>query len=289
MLAAPGRARRPHPAPRAALDARPPYNLCVHSVDPTAAAHPSALPQSAAQRRTVILPTYNELETLPLTVERVLHVSDAHQLGLTILVVDDASPDGTGQLADRIAAQEPRVEVLHRAAKEGLGKAYIAGFRRELQAGAELLIELDADLSHDPSYLPQMIRLAEGDADVVLGSRYVRGGGVAGWGPGRRLISRGGCLYAQLILGLPYRDLTGGFKCFHRRVLETLDLDSIGAAGYGFQIETTYRAHQAGFRIVEMPFVFVDRRVGQSKMTGGIALEAALMVWRLRLGARGRA
>jgi dolichol-phosphate mannosyltransferase len=175
--------------------------------------------------------------------------------------------------------------VLHRAAKQGLGPAYLAAFREALADGAELVFEMDADLSHDPTRLPAMVALVDQGADVVLGSRYVRGGGVSGWGLGRRLISRGGCLYARAILGLPYHDLTGGFKCFHRRVLETLDLDAINCSGYGFQIETTWRAHNAGFGIVELPFVFVDRRAGQSKMGGGIAVEAALMVWRLRFGA----
>lgn len=237
-------------------------------------------------RRTVILPTYNERDTLPQTVARIMAVSDEHDLGLSVLVVDDGSPDGTGAIADRLAAGDPRVSVLHRTAKEGLGPAYIAGFRRALADGAELVFEMDADLSHEPAYLPAMIDRIERGADIVLGSRYVRGGGVAGWGFGRRLVSRGGCLYAQLVLGLPYRDLTGGFKCFRRRALECLDLDGIGASGYGFQIETTWRAHRLGLRIAEVPIIFVDRRVGQSKMTYGIALEAATLVWRLLLERR---
>lgn len=237
-------------------------------------------------RRTVILPTYNERDTLPQTVARIMAVSDEHDLGLSVLVVDDGSPDGTGAIADRLAAGDPRVSVLHRTAKEGLGPAYIAGFRRALADGAELVFEMDADLSHEPAYLPAMIDRIERGADIVLGSRYVRGGGVAGWGLGRRLVSRGGCLYAQLVLGLPYRDLTGGFKCFRRRALECLDLDGIGASGYGFQIETTWRVHRLGLRIAEVPIIFVDRRVGQSKMTYGIALEAATLVWRLLLERR---
>lgn len=236
--------------------------------------------------RTVILPTYNERDTLPQTVARVMAVSDEHDLGLSVLVVDDGSPDGTGAIADRLAAADPRVSVLHRTTKEGLGPAYIAGFRQALADGAELVFEMDADLSHEPAYLPAMIDRIERGADIVLGSRYVRGGGVAGWGLGRRLVSRGGCLYAQLVLGLPYRDLTGGFKCFRRRALECLDLDDIGASGYGFQIETTWRAHRLGLRIAEVPIIFVDRRVGQSKMTYGIALEAAMLVWRLLLDRR---
>jgi len=232
------------------------------------------------------LPTYNERDTLPQTVARITAVSDEHDLGLSVLVVDDGSPDGTGAIADRLAADDPRISVLHRTTKEGLGPAYIAGFRRALADGAELLFEMDADLSHEPAYLPAMIDRIERGADIVLGSRYVRGGGVAGWGLGRRLVSRGGCLYAQLVLGLPYRDLTGGFKCFRRRALECLDLDGIGASGYGFQIETTWRAHRLGLRIVEVPIIFVDRRVGQSKMTYGIALEAATLVWKLLLERR---
>jgi dolichol-phosphate mannosyltransferase len=236
-----------------------------------------------------VLPTYNERENLAATVSRIMAVSDEAGLGLNILIVDDASPDGTGELADAIAAEEPRVAVLHRAGKQGLGRAYVAGFRKALADGAQLIFEIDADLSHDPAYLPAMVACIGRGADIVLGSRYVPGGGVSGWSLGRRIVSRGGCLYAQTILGLSYRDLTGGFKCFRRRVLETLDLEAIGASGYGFQIETTWRAHHAGFCIVEMPFVFVDRRVGQSKMSGAIALEAALMVWRLRFGGRGRA
>jgi dolichol-phosphate mannosyltransferase len=232
--------------------------------------------------RTVVLPTYNERQTLPLAVERILTVSTEHDHGLDILVVDDDSPDGTGRLADELAGRHPQVKVLHRAGKEGLAKAYFAGFRQALEAGAELIFEMDADLSHDASYLPGMVHLTEQGADVVLGSRYVKGGGVVDWPLSRRLVSRGGCLYAQTILGLPYRDLTGGFKCFRRRVLEALDFDSIGASGYGFQIETTYRAHQLGFRIKELPIIFVDRTIGESKMSGGIVGEAMLMVWKLR-------
>ena len=178
--------------------------------------------------------------------------------------------------------------MLHRSGKEGLGKAYIAGFRHALAGGADLLFEMDADLSHDASYLPHFVRLIEQGADVVLGSRYVRGGGVENWTLSRRVISRGGCLYAQTILGLPYRDLTGGFKCFRRDVLEAIDLDAVDARGYGFQIEMTYRAHKLGFKVVELPITFVDRQVGESKMSNDIVVEAMLGVWRLRLdrGAR---
>ncbi len=239
--------------------------------------------------KTVVLPTYNERETLPLAVQRILAVSTEHNLELRVLIVDDNSPDGTGLLADELAAGHPEVEVLHRAGKEGLAKAYFAGFRHALAAGAELVFEMDADLSHDAAYLPAMVRLIDEGADVVLGSRYVKGGGVADWPLSRRVISRGGSLYARLILGLPYHDLTGGFKCFRRRVLETLDFDAIGASGYGFQIETTYRAHQLGFRIAELPIIFVDRTLGESKMSRGILLEAMVMVWRLRFSPSARA
>jgi dolichol-phosphate mannosyltransferase len=233
---------------------------------------------------TIVLPTYNERDNLMPALERIREVADGYGIELHTLVVDDDSPDGTGELADRLSGEFPHVEVLHRAAKEGLGKAYIAGFRQALAAGADLIFEMDADLSHDAAYLPDFLRRIENGADVVLGSRYVKGGGVVNWGPGRKIISRGGCLYAQAILGLPYHDLTGGYKCFRRRVLETLDLDAVGTSGYGFQIEMTYRAHKAGFRIEESPIIFVDRQVGLSKMSRGIVLEAMIMVWRLRLG-----
>ena len=237
---------------------------------------------------TIVLPTYNERDNLRHALERIREVADGNDLPLHTLIVDDNSPDGTGELADRLAGEYPDVEVLHRAGKEGLGKAYIAGFRHALANGADLLFEMDADLSHDASYLPHFVRLIEQGADVVLGSRYVRGGGVENWTLSRRVISRGGCLYAQTILGLPYRDLTGGFKCFRRDVLETIDLDKVDARGYGFQIEMTYRAHKLGFKVVELPITFVDRQVGESKMSNDIVVEAMLAVWRLRLdrGAR---
>ena len=231
---------------------------------------------------TIVLPTYNERENLAHALERIREVADGHGVQLHTLIVDDDSPDGTGELADRLARDHPDVEVLHRAGKEGLGKAYMAGFRKALDDGADLIFEMDADLSHDAGYLPDFIRLIEQGADVVLGSRYVPGGGVENWSLLRKVVSRGGSLYARSILGLPYHDLTGGYKCFRRRVLETLDLDAIGASGYGFQIELTYRAHQLGFRIQELPIIFVDRKVGESKMSTGIMLEAMLMVWRLR-------
>jgi dolichol-phosphate mannosyltransferase len=233
----------------------------------------------------LILPTYNEADNLENMVRsalpRLAEAAPEHH----ILVVDDGSPDGTGQIADRLASELPEVEVLHRPGKQGLGRAYLAGFGRALASGADLLMEMDCDFSHDPADLPRLIRAAD-DADLVLGSRYVPGGGVERWGLVRRALSRGGSMYAQVLLGLRVRDLTGGFKCFRRAVLERLDLDGIAADGYGFQIEMTYRAVQAGFRVVEVPIVFRDRRVGQSKMSARIALEAVWKVPALRV--RGR-
>ena len=231
---------------------------------------------------TIVLPTYNERDNLRHALDRIREVAEGNDLRLHTLIVDDNSPDGTGELADELAAEYPDVEVLHRAGKEGLGKAYLAGFRHALDAGADLLFEMDADLSHDASYLPHFVRLAEQGADLVIGSRYVRGGGVENWPLSRKVISRGGCLYAQAVLGLPYRDLTGGFKCFRRAVLEAIDLDAIDTRGYGFQIEMTYRAHRMGFHVVELPIIFVDRKVGQSKMSNDIFVEAMVNVWRLR-------
>ena len=237
----------------------------------------------------VVLPTYNERENLRHAVARIREVADGQGVRLHTLIVDDDSPDGTGQIADELAHEVPDVSVLHRAGKEGLGKAYIAGFRQALSMGAERIFEMDADLSHDASYLPHFLRLIDQGADLVLGSRYVKGGGVENWSLPRKVISRGGCLYAQVILGLPHHDLTGGFKCFRRRVLETIDLDAIDTKGYGFQIEMTFRAHQLGFRIVELPIVFVDRKVGESKMTNDIVLEAMKNVWKLRFSPPARA
>jgi len=196
-----------------------------------------------------------------------------------VLVIDDGSPDGTGELADRLAREIPNISVLHRARKEGLGPAYVAGFRRALADGAELVLEMDCDFSHDPKDVPRLIAAAE-DADLVLGSRYVAGGGVENWGVVRRFISAGGSAYARVILGMRVRDLTGGFKCFRRTVLETVPLERISAKGYAFQIETTYRAARAGFRVVEVPIVFADRTEGHSKMSRAIVLEA---VWRVPL------
>jgi dolichol-phosphate mannosyltransferase len=205
-----------------------------------------------------------------------------------VLVIDDNSPDGTGEIADRLAGELPFVSVLHRERKEGLGPAYIAGFHRALAEGADLILEMDCDFSHDPEAVPRLIEAAR-EADLVLGSRYVPGGSVGNWGRGRLLVSSGGSLYARLLLGVPVRDLTGGFKCYRRAVLETIDLDAIHSRGYAFQIETTYRALRKGFRVVEVPISFVDREVGGSKMSRAIVLEAIWKVPLLRLaGVLGR-
>jgi dolichol-phosphate mannosyltransferase len=234
----------------------------------------------------LIIPTYNEAANLEPIVRAALGelakaVPGAHRL----LIVDDNSPDGTGEIADRLAAELPPVEVLHRPGKSGLGQAYLAGFARALAGGAEFVIEMDADFSHDPRYLPHLISAAR-DADLVLGSRYVEGGGVKDWGLVRRLISRGGGIYARRILGVHVQDLTGGFKCIRRQVLESIDLGSVRAEGYVFQIEVTYRAILAGFTVREIPIVFTDRTVGSSKMSSRIALEAMWLVPALRMRAR---
>jgi dolichol-phosphate mannosyltransferase len=230
----------------------------------------------------LILPTYNEAENIEPLVRAVLPQLESTGLEHTVLIVDDNSPDGTGEIADRLAAETERVRVLHRPHKEGLGRAYLAGFDVALAEGAELILEMDSDFSHDPADLPRLIA-ATGAADLVLGSRYVPGGGVHDWGIVRRALSRGGSTYARLLLGVPVRDLTGGFKCFHRRVLETIDLSGVHADGYGFQIELTYRAVRAGFTVTEVPITFRERRVGRSKMTARIALEAVWKVPALRL------
>jgi len=228
----------------------------------------------------VIVPTYNERDNLPeivAAVHRELPTAD-------LLIVDDNSPDGTGE----IAARDKQVAVLHRAGKLGLGTAYIAGFRYALAREYQFIFEMDCDFSHDPRYLPVLLQHARDGADLVLGSRYVEGGGTVNWGPMRKVISRGGSFYARTILGVGVHDLTGGYKCFRRRVLETIDLDAVSAQGYGFQIEMTYRAVRHGFRVEEVPIVFVDRRVGQSKMSKKIFLEALTLVWKLRLGDAGK-
>lgn len=227
-------------------------------------------------RATVCLPTYDERENLEPMVRALGEVLPP---GGRVLVIDDDSPDGTGELADRLAAELPWLDVLHRKHKDGLGRAYVDGFRRALADGAELICEIDCDFSHDPRDVPRLIAAVESGADVALGSRYVAGGGVRNWSLLRRLISRGASVYTRLLL-MPVRDPTGGFKCFRREVLERVDLDRVHGAGYVFQIELTYRARQAGFRVVEVPIVFADRTVGQSKMSRAIVLEA---IWRVPL------
>ncbi|MDI1451147.1 polyprenol monophosphomannose synthase [Polyangium sp. 6x1] len=234
-----------------------------------------------APRILVVTPTYNERDNLPRFVRSVLEVvPEAH-----VLVVDDASPDGTGAVADTLAAEDPRTTVLHRPGKLGLGTAYVDGFRRALDIGYDVVVEMDADLSHDPKYLPAFLRAIEEGADVVLGSRNVPGGGVVGWGPGRHVLSKGGSLYARTILGVPIRDLTTGFKAFTRRALLAIDIETLRSNGYSFQIETTYRALRKGMRVTEVPIVFVDRRAGHSKMSRSIFAEAVVEVWRLRFDA----
>jgi len=227
----------------------------------------------------LILPTYNEAENIEGLVRAALAQLETTGREHTILVVDDGSPDGTGRIVDRLAEELAFVRVLHRERKQGLGRAYLAGFGLALENGAELVLEMDADFSHDPADLPRLIAAAEA-ADLVLGSRYVPGGGVSSWGRVRRLLSRGGSAYARILLGVPVRDLTGGFKCFHRRGLEAIDLEHVPADGYGFQIELTYKAVRAGFTVAEIPIVFRERTVGKSKMTARIALEA---VWKVPL------
>ena len=232
----------------------------------------------------VVLPTYNEAENLEALVAAVLPQLERAGAEGRVLIVDDDSPDGTGRLAAALAAGDERVAVLHNGRKAGLGRAYLAGFGHALRQGAELILEMDADFSHDPADLPRLIAAAQ-RADVVLGSRYVPGGAVADWGAVRRAISRGGSWYARTVLNVPVRDLTGGFKCFQRQVLEHLDLDGVRANGYVFQIEITYRAVLAGFTVAEVPIVFRERRRGTSKMSAAVALEAAWKVPALRAGA----
>jgi dolichol-phosphate mannosyltransferase len=223
----------------------------------------------------VVVPTYNEADNLEALVGAVREVLPSEH---RILIVDDSSPDGTGEIADRLASEsDDDVEVLHRPRKEGLGPAYLAGFRHALERGAELVVQMDADFSHDPTFLPRFLEAAR-NADLVLGSRYVPGGGVAEWGPTRRFVSRWGSAYARAVLGVRVRDLTGGFKCWRRQALEAVDLDSVESRGYAFQVEMTYRAIEAGLRVVEVPIVFQDRRVGSSKMSRAIVAEA---IWRV--------
>jgi dolichol-phosphate mannosyltransferase len=227
----------------------------------------------------VVLPTYNEIENLPVIAEAIL----AALPGATLLVVDDSSPDGTGELADRLADADPRVRVRHRPGKAGLGRAYLDGFRVALAAGAERVVQMDADFSHDPTVLPSLIGpLEAGTADLVIGSRYVKGGGVQDWGLGRKVISRGGSLFARIVLGLPVHDLTGGFKGWRASTLASIPFSGVHAGGYVFQIEMTWRAKLAGARIVETPITFRDRRVGSSKMSRRIIVEALVVVVGLR-------
>ena len=233
-------------------------------------------------RAVLCLPTYNERENLEAMIDALGDVLDTDRD--RVLVIDDGSPDGTGEIADRLAAEHPWVSVLHRETKEGIGPAYIAGFRRALSEGAELVLEMDCDFSHNPADVPRLIAASD-TADLVLGSRYAPGGGTANWGLVRRIVSRGGCLYAQILLGMRVRDLTGGFKCFRRATLEAIDLDALSAHGYAFQIETTYRVRKAGLRIEEVPITFVERRAGASKMTSSIVAEAMWKVPLLRLRA----
>jgi dolichol-phosphate mannosyltransferase len=230
----------------------------------------------------LVLPTYDEAENIGPLVRAVLPQLASAGVDPRVLIVDDASPDGTGRIADGLAAENPAVKVLHRERKAGLGAAYLAGFEHALAGGARYVLQMDADFSHDPSDVPRLLAAA-GGADLVLGSRYVPGGGVTEWGAIRRILSRGGSAYARLLLGLRLRDLTGGFKCYRREVLEALDLSRVHADGYGFQIELTYRAVRAGFTVAEVPIVFRERRIGRSKMTARIALEAVWKVPALRL------
>jgi dolichol-phosphate mannosyltransferase len=226
----------------------------------------------------IVVPTYNERDNVRGVAGQLL----AALPGTELLFVDDNSPDGTGALLDELAAADPRIHVMHRAGKLGLGTAYVEGFGWGLARGYDFLFEMDADGSHDPQYLPAMLALARDGADVVVGSRYVPGGGTVNWGLGRRLLSRGGSLYARTILGIEVRDVTAGFICWRRAALEAIDLATIGSNGYSFQIEMKYRALGKGLRLVETPIMFVDRRVGQSKMSRAIFAEALLKVWALR-------
>ncbi len=227
----------------------------------------------------IIVPTYNEAENIESIVAAVLAVVPE----VNILILDDNSPDGTGDIADRLAAADERLFAEHREGKQGLGTAYIHGFKWALERDYERIFEMDADFSHQPRFLPDFLRCAESH-DLVLGCRYMPGGGTENWPWSRQLLSRGGNLYARMVLGLPFTDLTGGFKCFRREVLQTIDMDGIQAVGYGFQIELTWRTHEAGFRIGQVPIIFPDRTAGQSKMSGAIFREAFLGVWRLRFG-----
>jgi len=226
----------------------------------------------------IVIPTYNEQDNIREIISGILH-----HPRFRVLVVDDNSPDGTGTTVAQLARQNPRVQLLSRPGKLGLGTAYIAGFRHALNAGAQYIFEMDADFSHHPNYLPRLLHATEKHYDLTLGSRYVKGGGTIDWGLLRRFISRGGNLYASAILGIPIADSTGGFRCYRRKVLENLQLDRVQSNGYSFQIEMVYRTLQAGFQVGEIPIIFPDRRVGKSKMSRRIVLEALLTVWKLRV------
>jgi dolichol-phosphate mannosyltransferase len=231
----------------------------------------------------LILPTYNEAENVKAIVPAAGEIlASAAPAGFRVLVVDDGSPDGTGGLADEMAAEHEWVQVLHRTEKSGIGPAYLAGFRHALEQGADYVMEMDSDFSHDPADLARLLQAVYDGADLALGSRYVPGGGVSDWGLLRRLVSEGGSTYARLVLGLKVRDLTGGFKCFRREVLEAISFDRVRSQGYAFQVELTYRAVQSGFKVVEVPIVFRDRQHGQSKMSWRIAAEAMWLVPGLR-------
>lgn len=233
----------------------------------------------------LVLPTYNEAPNVEAIVRAAGEVLERETGGdYAILVVDDGSPDGTGEIADRLAAERPQVHVLHRSEKNGIGPAYLAGFAHALGHGAAYVMEMDCDFSHDPADLARLFAAVRSGADLALGSRYVQGGGVTDWGLLRRFISQGGSTYARLVLGLKVKDLTGGFKCFKREVLEAIHFDSVRSQGYAFQVELTYRAVRAGFRVVEVPIVFKDRELGQSKMSWRIAAEAMWLVPKLRFG-----
>jgi dolichol-phosphate mannosyltransferase len=235
---------------------------------------------SMADSVLIILPTYNERDNLEPVVAAIHEALPEARL----LVIDDGSPDGTGELADRIAAADDRVEVKHRSGKQGLGTAYLLGFRHAIERGFDYVFEMDSDFSHDPKDLPRLLEAARGGADLVIGSRWVPGGGTVNWGASRKMISRGGSFYARTILGVGIRDLTAGFKCFRRQTLEGIDLPAVRSNGYSFQVEMNYRVVRAGMKVVEVPVTFMDRRVGQSKMSRAIFLEAVVMVWKLRLG-----
>lgn len=235
----------------------------------------------------IVIPTYNEIQNLRGLLENVFQVVDskAQLFGVErveVLVVDDNSPDGTGGLAEELAKKEPRISVLHRQQKNGLGKAYVAGFAWGLDRGFDAICEMDADFSHNPQYLPEFWRLLK-DNDVVVGSRYVEGGGIRNWGIGRKVISRGGSLYARAILGMPLEDMTGGYNAWRRSVLESVDISTLRSEGYAFQIELKWRAWKKGFRVVEFPILFEDRTAGKSKMSKRIVLEAMMRVASMRI------